>query len=41
MMLNADQFFHDSNCGGVNEPLYPCADLYEGFNNTSMNLDMS
>ena len=41
MMPDADQFFHDSNCGGVIEPLYPCADSYEGFNSTSMNLDMS
>ena len=40
IMPDIDNFFHDSNCGGVNEPLYPCADLYDGFNSTTMNLDM-
>ena len=39
-MPSLDEMAHDTNCGGINEPIYPCADSYQGFNMTSMNLDM-
>ena len=35
------QIMHDTNCSVTNEVVYPCADSYEGFDGSSMNLEMS
>ena len=35
------QIMHDTNCSVTNEAVYPCADSYEGFDGSSMNLEMS
>ena len=40
-MPTLDNMLHDTNCSGRVTSIHPCAESYDGFDSTSMNLDIS